>query len=89
MKFSVARCEAMHKRKNSSCYPCHIGSKLVIVDFSRNNTPVVGRGKKNISPILVKKCELLSENQKCLLEIIRKVIRQHQEAPLMLSLNLS
>lgn len=46
MKFSVARCEAMHKRKNSSCYPCHIGSKLVIVDFSGNNTPVVGRGKK-------------------------------------------
>lgn len=47
MKFSVARYEAMRKRKNSSCYPCHIGSKLVIVDFSGNNIPVVGRGQKH------------------------------------------
>lgn len=47
MKFSVARCEAVHKRKNSSCYPCRIGSKLVIVDFSGNNITVVGRGQKH------------------------------------------
>ena len=77
----------MHNRKNNSSYLRSIGSKLVIVDFPANTTPMLVRGQKYQSNQSTE-MSVKSEKQTHLSEIMRKVIRQGQKTPLMPSLDL-
>lgn len=79
----------MHKRKNTSCYPCHIGSKLVIVDFSGKNIPIVGRGQKH-PPNLSKEISVMIRKSKMSVGNYEESHNCHNphklwETPLMLS----